>query len=329
MSEPAGRLEGFDLLRAAAILGVVWIHGCDTSAWAFRMSRLAAPAVPIFILISFYLLQRSILRNPEAGGGQLLRRRLMRLVPPYAIWSAVYLVVRMLRHRLLPAAHGADGFDLVSVLWLGGASYQLYFIAALIYWSLLALPVALWLGRTARLRRPGAAVLAASGAVLLGAGRWLLPQVQIAPEHSLLAHALLLSGYVPLGLAAALCPGPDFSGPVRWKLQAALITIAAGLCLVHPRWGWPVFLAVTLFAWGLVYRGAPMPAWIRRVSLLSYGIYFVHGFFVEGFQTVALRLGWPLDSAGAAMGVIGLAFAASWGACEILYRVPRARFLVS
>ena len=329
MNGQPGRLEGFDLLRAVAILGVVWIHGCDTSAWAFRMSRYAAAAVPIFILISFYLLQRSILRNPEADGGQLLRRRLKRLIPPYAVWSAAYLLVRMLRHRLLPAEHGAGGFDLVSVLWLGGASYQLYFIAALIYWSLLALPVAVWLGRSPRLQRPGAAVLAAGGAVLLGAGRWLLPQVQIAPEHSLLAHALLLSGYVPLGLAAALCSGPDISGPGRWKLQAALGVIAAALCLVHPRWGWPVFLAVTLFAWGLVYRGASMPAWIRRISTLSYGIYFVHGFFVEGFQAVALRLGCPLNSAFAAMGVIGLAFAASWVACEILYRVPRARFLVS
>ncbi len=81
----AGRIEAFDLLRAAAIFGVVWIHGCDTSAWALRMSRYASVSVPLFILISFFLLQQSAIRHPEAGLGQTLRKRLGRLLPAYAV----------------------------------------------------------------------------------------------------------------------------------------------------------------------------------------------------------------------------------------------------
>ena len=46
MSAAAERIDGLDLLRAAAIFGVVWIHGCDTSVWALRASDLAGAAVP-------------------------------------------------------------------------------------------------------------------------------------------------------------------------------------------------------------------------------------------------------------------------------------------
>ena len=72
-----------------------------------------------------------------------------------------------------------------------------------------------------------------------------------------------------------------------------------------------------------------MPAWIRRISALSYGIFLVHGFFVEGLQGLASLLSWPLDRAGGATALIAAAFAFSWLACEILHRVPRLRWLVA
>ena len=88
-------------------------------------------------------------------------------------------------------------------------------------------------------------------------------------------------------------------------------------------------LGVALVLWAATRGGAPMPAWTRRISVLSYGIYFVHGFFVEGLQGLASRLSWPLDRAGGATALIAAAFAFSWLACEILHRVPRLRWLVA
>ena len=321
----AGRIESFDLLRAVAIFGVVWIHGCDTSAWALRMSRYASISVPLFILISFYLLQRSALRHPEAGLGPTLRKRLGRLLPAYAVWSAAYVAVRLAKRAALPAA-AAAGLDPVSVVWLGGASYQLYFIAALIYWSMLSLPLIVLFSRHPRRRVPGAALLAGVGACLLWAGAQILPRVDIAPHHSLFAHALLLTGYVPLGMALAL------GSPVLSNQRAiSLICGGAAVALVifNPAWGLPALLSVVLVMWAATREGPPMPAWIRRLSLLSYGIFFVHGFFVEGMQWMAARVGWPLEPGWAAGGLIVLAFALSWLACEILVRVPRLRGLVS
>ena len=72
-----------------------------------------------------------------------------------------------------------------------------------------------------------------------------------------------------------------------------------------------------------------MPAWVRRISEVSYGIFFIHGFFVEGLQWISDRSGWPLDPGPATAVLIALSFALSWLACEILRRVPRLRGLVS
>ena len=199
----AGRIAAFDLLRAAAIFGVVWIHGCDTSAWALRMCRYASVSVPLFILISFFLMQSSAIRHPEEGAWTLLRKRLGRLLPAYAVWSAAYVAVRLAKRALLPSADLA-ALDPVSVVWLGGASYQLYFIAALIYWSALFLPLIGLGARHSRRGPAGAVALAAAGAGMLWTGARVFARVEIAPEHSLFAHALLLTGYVPLGMAIAL-----------------------------------------------------------------------------------------------------------------------------
>ena len=322
---PAERIEAFDLLRAAAIFGVVWIHGCDTCVWALRMSRYASVSVPLFILISFFLMQSSAIRHPEVGSWQTLRKRLGRLLPAYAAWSAAYVVVRLAKRAAFPSADPA-ALDPVSVVWLGGASYQLYFIAALIYWSVLSLPLILFFSRHSRSRAPGAAMLAVAGAGLLWAGAQILPQVEIAPQHSLFAHALLLTGYVPLGMALAL-----WSPAISNRRAVSLVCggAAAALVVFHPAWGLPAVLSVVLVLWATIRAGAPMPAWIRRISALSYGIFLVHGFFVEGLQGLASRLSWPLDRAGGATALILAAFAFSWLACEILHRVPRLRWLVA
>ncbi len=226
---------------------------------------------------------------------------------------------------MLPA-ESAAGLGPVSVIFLGGASYQLYFIAALIYWSVLCLPAILFFSRHPRSRALGAALLLVVGAGLLWAGAQILPRVEIAPHHSFFAHALLLTGYVPLGMALALW-SPAFSRrrAVSWICGGA----ALALVVFDPAWGLPALLSVVLVLWATTWEGAPMPAWIRRISVLSYGIYFVHGFFVEGLQFVAARVGWSLETGGAAGGLMVLAFALSWLACGGLQRVPRLRGLVS
>lgn len=330
MSAPAERIDGLDLLRAAAVFGVVWIHGCDTSIWAYRASGRAGAAVPLFILAGFFLLQHSALRHPEERAWSVIRRRLARLLPPYFFWSAVYVAVRAGKH----VAMGADDswtIDWVAVIWLGGAAYQLYFIALMTYWSGLALPAVRWFGRRDRGRGTAVWILAAAGGGLLWAGRRLSGQMDLAPAHSLFVHAAGLTGYVPLGLALAL-------GRWRWPLAAAgrrALSLAAACAAVTlavlplPSAWRTVPLALAAMTWAIYRGGGPMPGWVRRISAVSYGIFFVHGFFVESLQTVAAVAGWSLESAFAAVAVIAIAFIASWATCEVLARTARLRWLVS
>ena len=330
MRAAAERIHGLDLLRAAAIFGVVWIHGCDTSIWAYRASGRAGAAVPLFILASFFLLQRSALRHPEERAWPALRRRLARLLPPYFFWSAVYIAVRAGKRLALGAGASLE-IDWVSAVWLGGASYQLYFIALLIYWIGLSMPAVRWLGRRARGRGTAAGILAAAGCMLLWAGRWLSAQVDFAPAHSLFAHALGLTGYVPLGLALALGSWCwPLAGPGRRMLAGAASCVALTLAVLPLPSAWrTVPLALAAMTWAIYRGGGPMPGWVQRISAVSYGIFFVHGFFVEGLQTVALMAGWPLDSAFVAVAIIAFAFFASWATCEILWRAPWLKWSVS
>lgn len=330
MTAVAERIEGFDLLRAAAIFGVVWIHGCDTSVWALRASGLAGAAVPLFVLASFFLMQHAALRHPEEGAGAVLRKRLARLLPPYLFWSAAYVVVRAAKHAVTAGAAPLD-VDWPAVVLLGGASYQLYFIAALMYWSGLFLPAVLWCGRCARGRGLAAWALAAAGLALLWAGKRIAADLELAPAHSLFVHALGLTGFVPLGLALALGRWRwPFDAPRRRALSALAAVVAAAVAFGPLPSAWrPAPLALALTVWAIYRDGGPMPEWVRRISTVSYGIFFVHGFFVEGLQTIAGAAGWPLDSAFAAVAVIGLAFGASWATCAALYRAPGLRKWVS
>ena len=330
MSAAAERIDGLDLLRAAAIFGVVWIHGCDTSVWACRASGHAVAAVPLFILASFFLLQRSALRHPEERAWPALRRRLARLLPPYFFWSAVYIAVRAGKRLALGAGASLE-IDWISIVWLGGASYQLYFIALLVYWSGLSLPAIRRLGRRGRGRGTAAWMLAAAGCALLWAGRRLSAQMDFAPAHSLFVHAAGLTGYVPLGLALAL-------GRWRWPLTAsgrralslAAACVALALAVLPLPSAWRTApLALAAMTWAIYRDGGPMPGWVRRISAVSYGIFFIHGIFVEGLQTVAAVAGWSLEPAFAAVTVIAFAFFASWTVCEILAREPRLKWLVA
>ena len=330
MSAPAERIDGLDWLRTAAIFGVVWIHGCDTSVWAYRASGRVGAAVPVFILTSFFLLQRSALRHPEERAWPVLRRRLARLLPPYLVWSAAYAAVRAGQHAVLGGSAPLD-MEWASLLLLGGASYQLYFIALLVYWSGLALPAIRRLGRCDRGRGTAAWILAAVGCGVLWTGRRLAGQMDLAPAHSLFVHAAGLTGYVPLGLALAL-------GRWRWPLTAsgrralALAAACTAVTLVvlplPSAWRTPP-LALAAMTWAIYRGGGPMPGWVRRIAAVSYGIFFVHGFFVEGLQRIAAVAGWSLESACAAVAVIAIAFFASWATCEILARAPRLSWLVS
>ncbi len=160
--EARERLAWVETFRGMAILAVVAIHVSDellpfcpaaSPAWNIlgAINRLFQFAVPAFLMLSTFLLTRSLLRSDkrEAQGRKALKKylagRIRRVLRPYLLWSAVAVLFVW---RSAPA-HFHEG----EALWrvLSGKSYfHLYFLGLLLQLSLL-LPLLL---SSSPLRRP-------------------------------------------------------------------------------------------------------------------------------------------------------------------------------
>lgn len=324
MSREDVRFHAFDLLRALAMFAVVWIHGCDTSMLTRHLSVYAHFAVPVFVLMSFFLLQRSLDDGPAASIRAALGKRLMRLLPAYLVWTVLYMVVRTAKHRATGSDASPD--DWVSALFFGGASYQLYFVALLIYWMVVFLPLMMLLARNPR--RWHAVALAAAGFLLLWIGPHIHDRMPAPAAYSMLNHATALTGYVPLGIAAGVGWRAGFLGMQQrtWLAWFFLLVACAGLWLKPDA---RLVISVSLLLAAVTRDWPAMPEPIRRCSRLSFGIFMVHGFFVEGLQWFLPKAGLSVAGTSGALAVILGSFAASYLVCEGLWHFKRIRWMVA
>ena len=144
-----------DALKVCSILGVIGIHVTSDSAGlpypSFpeydRMAPTLGRAVaslfnyPIFFVVSFFLLAGAV-EQGKRNYGELVGARLRRLVPPFLIWSVIYLLFRNVK----AIAFGYQNYYLqelatpmswVNYLFVGSAQYHLHFLPTLIMLTLL------------------------------------------------------------------------------------------------------------------------------------------------------------------------------------------------
>jgi peptidoglycan/LPS O-acetylase OafA/YrhL len=134
------RLTGVDLFRGIAVYAVAILHaGNSTPAstgWAGFITQFSGFAVPFFLATSFYL---AISKLYTSGTLYSLRLRLPRLLVPYILWSAIYLLYKILKywssHQFQLLANTFQ--DPIAIVFFGGAFYHLYFIPLLVVGTLL------------------------------------------------------------------------------------------------------------------------------------------------------------------------------------------------
>ena len=123
-----------DGLRAAAALAVVMIHvsaGGATGTLSMLCNQLSRFAVPMFLVLTGFGHAGALAEGKfEPQGWTAVRRRLSRVLPPYFLWSAAYLVLE----ALCGTPHKHPLFDLLT----GGAYVHLYYIFILVQFVLLA-----------------------------------------------------------------------------------------------------------------------------------------------------------------------------------------------
>jgi surface polysaccharide O-acyltransferase-like enzyme len=125
------RIRSIDCIRGIAILAVLLIHtttrtleasSFNITGFSFTLflNQISRFAVPLFFVISGFVLE--IFNNNDMNYWTFVKRRFSKIFIPYAFWSLIYYFF----------VYNNNHDSLLKVFLTGNASYQLYFIPALL-----------------------------------------------------------------------------------------------------------------------------------------------------------------------------------------------------
>ena len=283
------RYEGLDAFRALGIFGIVLFHvyHAGGQAWSPAIDgvmRARACSMPVVILISFFVITRSVLRDPERPFSGFVSRRFWRIGAPCLIWTAIYWAIW---HVAGPVFRGGAPAWPPATLWLSGFEH-LWFLQFLLVGAIGVFPLVRFVSRHPRVRWPAAAACVAAAAAYAVWGR---PYVFFQITHSWIEQAdtslrvafrqsSAHAHFVPLGVAAALAGDAIARWHARGLFQALAAAALAATFVVHMTRALPgvsrVLYSSALF---LVLLGPWRPgwlAWLRPAVRYSYPIYIIH-----------------------------------------------------
>lgn len=302
------RLHYLDWLRVLAILGVFLVHALhpfDTLDWHIKNAQQSEPlsflllflfswGMPLFFLISGAASRFALQRRT---GRQYTSERIMRLLIPFIIGSIVLSPIQ----KYLEVLHkgtfagsflafvpefftsGRFGLGLLSPRIFGAWGIHLWFLGFLFAYSLLALPLFLWLERDTGRRL--IAVLAGwadkRGGILLFVVPLAIVRIVLQPyfpENHDWADFVFMFGFFIFGYV--IFADQRFARAIRRDraplMIGAVVGVLAQLTLIAGGWGEAAlsgsgstvgFLA-TMLAWGVL-------SWCWSLSALVLGMQFL------------------------------------------------------
>lgn len=324
-----GSLDG---LRALSILAVLW-HHTERGPGGPLLAARGFLGVDLFFIISGFLIVTLLLRERRRSGAISLKgfylRRVLRIVPPYTVLLLVVgltawlkpgttsaAILRDLPYALLYVSNLVPMWSLLEITWSLSTEEQFYLMAPALEKHAarvfpLVLPAAYLLvslppfGLFPDLALPTFFRQTTFGPILLGV---MLAHLLDRPEGFAWAWRLLGHRAAPplaaalLGLAL-LNPAPDVSGWPR--------------LLIH--WAMAALLASCVVQEGHVLEPA-LRLWpMRRIGVVSYGIYLYHLLVLHFVARALAAVG------GAPSGVAFLALTlATWLVAEVSFRYLEA-----
>jgi surface polysaccharide O-acyltransferase-like enzyme len=324
---------GLDCLKVLAIFAVVWVHGSDMNKLAKSLRTYCVFAVPCFVIMSAFLMQLSYSKKTDRGYLDLLYSRFKRLVPAYLVWSVLYLIFRFIKRKFVSDL--PIDFDLIVIIFCGGASYQLWFVPVLLVLTSIFTPLIifttkrdngnsliaslfvlvvfmLWADMKSRafLHFSGGYAIfdpinGLSGYFILGIGLWLLFRKCSIYTRNKFA---IMSVGISFLLLALILPSfrIEFSRNLFILFYSLLLFVSFFLIFLYIKW--PFLGFITKF-----------------LAPCSFGIFLCHGIFVEGFQIFINIAGIDNTTFVTSIGVILASYLCSAVLCIALriYKVTR------
>ncbi len=296
----SGRCFGLDVVRAFAILSVLWGH-----TWYYRAREwclLGGDGVAVFFVLSGFLVGGMVVKHVQAGGGvvQFLIRRWLRTLPAYWV---VLLVLVWLYQQPLPIdyaffLHNLDGFEEAWFVESWSLSVEEWF-----YLAFTALVFALtWLGLGVRSAAIGAALvliaLSAAYTVVNDFGACWATDVRF----SVLGQLGSIAVGVLMAIALQVNPGLWWGYRGRMAAVGAVVFYLAFLAAFYGvGWPWlglallPAYSvgAVLVLPWAVSLKrwSGDAGRLVDWLSAHAYALYLVNWALVYGWLLPRLDLG--------------------------------------
>ena len=239
--------------------------------------------VGLFAAISGFLLAYTFEREEDLTLRGYLKRRIVRLLPLYAFWTGFYLCASLVFSLVLkgqcPSGKYTNPHVWIDVVFWGGASCHLWFIASLFYAQMFYALVLMICRRMPGIYLPFAVLsIAIVFCSTLG-------------QEFVLAYPCRLFGFVALGIAIY-----GFFKRKKLALKIALPLLIFGVAFhcFSAQWvhgflrDWVLVAAIML-----VFARKEMPACGGEVSAIlsrcSLGVFLIHPFFAAGLAAFVAR----------------------------------------
>lgn len=325
------RVRAYDAIRGLAIIAVGVIHTCgfawnpkeDSSALIpYLLTRqISGFAVPLFVFLSGYLLGRHEFKSWH-DYSRFLQKRIMRLIPPYLVWSFVAVGIDMLQGKTW------DGMELAHALLYGRVMVPFYFVP-MIMQLYISLPIWSFLAHRRWLNIAFALVISGGTWCYY---LWLGYEHQQAPPwwYMLMAGSWLI--YFVLGVELRRHGVPKLPASRTLSAVICVLGLVAGSFIAVRMWTdglyvlstsslrWDSAVMCIALIWWLMLHIEQLekaPRWLVWLGRNSFFAYLTHAFVLhllgDWFITMGWRYEWPyLKIALLVTLCLGLPAWASW-----------------
>lgn len=281
------RLQHVEIGRFAASIAIVWIHSAESTAgkWLVPACRFAVPFFTVAVVcFSLRHVERSLSERPH----EYLRRRVTRLYVPFILWSAVYLALRLLKHRLT----GTGSPIIFSPAWLlNGTAHHLWFLPFALLLSATCLPLGIWprgLNHRTRTLVAGIFAVFAMGIAFVRCPVGMDPFANPVSYFIGLSWDSLPAAFLAVPIALSF-PAVSPTNRCAIALVACLFLCAAMLFFGnHPATS--ALAGAALFVGLSKETRRPLPPWLVSVASLSFAVYLIHVAYVEALQVALHRV---------------------------------------